>query len=241
MQWKEVETIDNMKIITVANQKGGVGKTTTAFHLAYSGKHTLIIDLDPQCQLTTLFSGITPLMESMSLFDESTKVHYVDSLQIVLNSKPEDYNFDWHHKGKSRVDLADIFRANLAKFNADIAIIDSSPSFNTASLTALWVADLIILPFIPTESSLSSIKNMIAFIQRYKIKAPLLLLPTLYNSRRKVHKDFLTALGKHFPSDMIADPIPYNAEIEYCFSTKKPYLNKSRAGLAHKNLIAKVI
>ena len=122
----------DMKTVAIISQKGGVGKTTLALHLAVAaerdGKSTVIIDLDPQASAATwkdLRSDETPVVQPAQ----------VSRLSIIL--------------------------AEASKHGAKLAVIDTSPNSESASLTAARAADLVLIPCRPHLLDLKAIGSSI--------------------------------------------------------------------------------
>lgn len=133
------------KIITIFNQKGGVGKTTVAANLAYetelSGKRTLLIDLDPQASLGIWVSN--------SPDEEPFPAAYIDLSKMKTKVSSELKK----HAG-----------------NYDVIIIDCPPTNESKEAqTALMVSDIVLIPIEPSPLSLMASDEALAFIQNVKI------------------------------------------------------------------------
>ena len=140
-----------MKVITIAQQKGGAGKTTIAAHLAVSlaqtGKRVAIIDIDPQGSLTNWHS----------LREKKFGIGYT-GLNFVTSA-------GW------RVESA----INNLRGNVDYVIIDAPPHTETESKTAIRASNLIIVPMQPSPTDLWATSTTTEFAQSEKIPAKILL------------------------------------------------------------------
>ncbi len=157
-----------MKVITIAQQKGGAGKTTIAAHLAVSlaqtGKRVAIIDIDPQGSLTNWHS----------LREKKFGIGYT-GLNFVTSA-------GW------RVESA---ISNL-RGNVDYVVIDAPPHTETESKTAIRASNLIIIPMQPSPTDLWATSTTTDFAQSEKIPAKILL--NRYNPQSKLTKEIIAQL-----------------------------------------------
>jgi len=176
-----------MKVITIAQQKGGAGKTTVAAHLAVSlaqtGKRVAIIDIDPQGSLTNWHS----------LREKKFGVGYT-GLNFVSSA-------GW------RVESA---ISNL-RGNVDYVVIDAPPHTETESKTAIRASNLIIIPMQPSPTDLWATSSTTEFADAEKIPAKILL--NRYNPQSKLTKEIIAQI----PGDIFKSSLGNRVAFSSCF------------------------
>lgn len=170
-------------VITIANRKGGVGKTTTTLNLAYSlkelGKKVLVIDLDPQANLTRCFDVenteniktighllITEMEEEESYLVEDYTKSY-DEIDIIpssvyLSAVETQMRIE---TGSERI-LSEI--VNRAKEHYDYILIDTSPSLNILTINALCASDSVLIVADTQLFAIVGIGELLKTIQKIK-------------------------------------------------------------------------
>lgn len=210
------------KIIAIANQKGGVGKTTTSINLAASlgalEKKVLLIDADPQANAT---SGLGVDVDSVEIGTYEILEHsYTPEEAIVDCTAPNVRLIPAHidlvaieielvDKPKREYMLKQALQSVVEQF--DYIIIDCAPSLGLLTLNALTAADSVVIP-IQCEyfalEGLGKLLNTIKSVQ--KIHNPNLdiegLLLTMYDSRLRLSNQVVEEVQKHF-NDMVFDTI----------------------------------
>lgn len=254
------------KIISLVNQKGGVGKTTTSINLAASlgklGKKTLIIDLDPQGNTTTglgvnkgeIKASIYDVLNGDENIKKAIKKTSFDLLSIIpatINLAGIDYELLEKGHNDSEFNKNEQLRnaLNEVKDNYDYIIIDCPPSLGVLTTNALVASDSVIIPvqceFFALEG-ISQLLNTIIMTQtrlnpNLKIEGVLL---TLLDSRTNLGYEVVEEVRKYFKDKTFNTIIPRLIRLVEAPSHGMPineYEPNSRAALAYMNLAKEVI
>ncbi len=202
------------KVIAIANQKGGVGKTTTTVNLAASlgvlEKKVLLIDADPQANAT---SGLGIDVEAVEKGTYQVLEHTVDLVETIQKTNSPNVDIVPAHIDLVAIEIELVDRDNREymlknalkdiRDSYDYILIDCAPSLGLITLNALTAADSVIIP-IQCEyyalEGLGKLLNTINSIQ--KIHNPELdiegMLLTMYDSRLRLSNQVVNEVKKHF-------------------------------------------
>ena len=251
-------------LIAVANQKGGVGKTTTAVTLAHGlarcGRPTLLIDLDPQGQSATAL-GMSPEMGVFYLLTVGqsgpTQVSFIrqwvrdtgrenlwllagnretSAAQVLVNSQEKSVGY-----------LHDCIRPFTRNGLAYI-VFDTSPSVGGLQERALWAADLVLIPTATEFLSLDGVRQIadtLTTLQNQKQWSGALLgvLPTFYDEQTRESAGALDDLRKGF-GDAVLAPVHRATVLRECAAeghTIFEHEPKSRAAQEYQLLVERVV
>jgi len=210
------------KIITIANQKGGVAKTTTAINLAHGlamkGKRTLLIDLDPQGQVAKFIGVESSAGVYVLLMNEAESQEALTYLRSQV--KPSGRDNLWIIPGNKKTILAqneisqtpiDHVRRALAIFTGrviDFIILDTSPSVGGLQERAIWASDLLIIPTAPEYAALDGVtqlfRDALALQKEKGWQGGLLgVLPTLYDEQTRMSRESMDSLRTTFGTRLL--------------------------------------
>jgi len=209
-------------IITIANHKGGVGKTTTAVTLATGfadlGYPTLLVDTDPQGHVTE-FLGMEPYSGLYQLIVADAKLSDVIRLPTgnkcgVIGSDQRTVDVETMLRTSNFLDPTIILGEVLYPFTKNnpngIIIIDTAPTLSSLQLAALCAADWLLIPASPeyaSEAGISGLTSTLDQLQKEGYNLKLLgILPTLIDSRSKEHAQTIQDLTSIF-RNFILPPI----------------------------------
>lgn len=245
-------------IITVANEKGGVAKTTTALSLgaalAESGMEVLLIDLDPQANLT-LALGHNPEELQWTIIDVLMGGQEISS--IVLNSDlagmdlaPANAEMQMAEQFLGiREDYEDVLRTSLVKAESyDYVILDCPPAVGPISQSALTAADLHILPTQCEFFSAHAIRTALNLIrdirERTNPELRYRLLLTMVDPENHVHRSLNDQIRKAFGSAVFETIIELDSHLRECPLYASPitvYAPDSSGAIQYRQLAQEIV
>lgn len=240
------------KVIAVANQKGGVGKTTTSVNLsaclAAIGKKMLLLDLDPQANATSGLglektegaSIYRPLLGEGALSEKILKTSY-ENLSIIpseLDLCGVDIELARSENYLQR--LRSILQPIVARGEFDLIIIDCPPSLGILSLNAFAAADFLLVPMqceYYALEGISMITRILNQLRESEINSKLELLGvvmTMFDGRTKLSQQVVGEVRKFFGDKVFETLIPRATRLAEAPSFGKPiiYYDKYSAGAA---------
>jgi len=241
-----------MKIISVVNQKGGTGKTTTLLNLSAGladlGKKVLIIDFDPQANASSglgvrntaknvydLLVGGTSFFEALAKVEEN--LFLIPAAESLAGA-----NIELVNEENRETKLAKILEH--LPYEYDFVFIDTPPSLGLLTINSLVAAQSALIPVQAEYYALEGLGQLISTLNLVKenLNPQLEILGaiiTMYDDRARLSRDVLEELYKNFPARIFRSVIPRNVKLAEAPSFGKSifeYAPKSRGAIAYRRL-----
>lgn len=241
-------------IVSVVNQKGGVGKTTTsmnlAAYLAHFGKYVLIVDLDPQGNATSGFGH--EVNEALGTYEAISGTHRVKDLIKTTSHEGLSLLPGSPNLAGAAVELVSEFNRERklqqilleVRNDYDYIIIDNPPSLGLLTINGLVASDSVLIPVQAEYYALEGIGQLLHTVNLIKenVKPELEIMGaviTMFDTRTNLSNQVLQELYKHFPGKIFRSVIPRSIRLAEAPSFGKSILHydpESKAAKAYERL-----
>lgn len=240
-------------VISITNQKGGVGKSTTAFELGYglaeNNQNTLLIDLDPQMNLSTTI-GIDCYAQNKSIYnvlkDKELPLGSVikDAGHNKLDIIPSAFELSGAEiEFTKRISSASLLSRSLTKSirsEYDFIIIDCPPSLGILTINALTAASEVIVPLQPEVYALYGMEMLMSTVEEIQGEVNgeleiLGVLITMHDGRLRLHKEMTEKIREYFKGNVFNTIIKTNTTLKEAQSNKESIFEYDRRARGAKN------
>ncbi|PIR73387.1 MAG: chromosome partitioning protein ParA [Candidatus Moranbacteria bacterium CG10_big_fil_rev_8_21_14_0_10_35_21] len=248
------------KIISLVNQKGGVGKTTSAInlatYLAEAGKFVLLVDLDPQGNASSGIGVDTRNLEK-SLYHSMVLGEHPEKIIIKTETVGHDLLPSSQDLAGAGIELVHLDNREFRLYNVlreirtnyDYIIIDSPPSLGLLTINGLVASDEIIIPVQTEYFALEGLSQLLSTINlvRENLQPELKIMGavlTMYDKRNRLSRQVIKEVRDHFPGHVFESIIPRSVRLAEAPGFGKSILNfdsLSKGARAYKNLAREII
>ena len=248
------------RVIAICNQKGGVGKTTTAVNLgAYlvaQGRKVMLVDFDPQANASSAL-GFRSQGEHLSIYHGIA--HNLDFKKIAKGTPLVNYHYipGSPHLAGLLVELVSVSErehrlrkfVNTFRHQYDYILVDLPPSLSLLTVNGLVAADEVLIPVQAEYYSLEGIGQLLQTVNliRTNLRHPLKVagaVLTMYDKRERLSREVAKEVRRHFPYPVFDVEIPRAVALAEAPSFSKPillYAPSSPGALAYRRLAEEVI
>ena len=247
-----------MSVVTLLNQKGGVGKTSTCYHLsgtlAQLGRRVLLVDNDPQSSLTQGFLGphatrqLDPAETIAGVYSQEAPPGYairatgIDGVDLLAGSRraasfntPDPHTAEW----PLQVALRDFLEEVRGRY--DLVMIDCPPNLHLCSWAALVASDALIVPLQPEDfgaQGIADVRESVDLVTAGPNPNLRLLgfLVTMINPRLSVHKAYEQLLRTTYGAEIFETMVPISADFKESIMQHKPVALYKPRGAAAKGI-----
>ncbi len=245
--------------IAIANEKGGVAKTTSAVSLAAClaemGKKVLLFDLDAQAN-STLSLGLDPSTSHLTVFDTllrnmsiSDVAQQTSSSGIAIIPATQEVGLiekELSHLNNFEIRLKNILLSNNIPY--DFVIFDCPPFLGSVTLNAITASNLLLIPTQAEFFSIYALRNLMELIRKVRLtnnaRLTYRLLITMFDQRNKIHRLLYQQLQTNFSTGLFQTCIAVDTRLRECPVSGKTIIQhapKSRAAVQYRSLTQEIL